>query len=74
MINFYQTWKDDKESKVKSKKKSFTCVLCSKRVNGLPSHMEDVHGKGTWKRYLAALASVEKERTDKIVKLMEYNV
>lgn len=72
MIDFYRAWKDDKDSepKVKPKKKGFTCILCSKRVNGLATHMDDVHGKGTWNKYLLALEAIEKERTDKIIKLM----
>lgn len=74
MIDSYRVWKDDKESepKVKSKKKGFTCILCSKKVNGLPRHMDDVHGKGTWKKYLSAMEAIEKERTDKIIKLMGF--
>lgn len=71
MIDFYRVWKDDKESEPKVKpKKAFTCILCSKKVNGLSKHMDDVHGKGTWKKYLSALEAIEKERTDKIIELM----
>ena len=37
MINFYQTWKEDKNSSPKRKrsKPSSQCKICNKRVNGL---------------------------------------
>lgn len=42
MINFYRVWKDDKDSepKVKSKKKGFTRILCSKKVNGVHINLQ----------------------------------
>lgn len=56
MINFYQEWKDDKESEPRKvrKPKGHQCILCLKRVNGLKEHMDDVHGVGTYKRFLEA--------------------
>lgn len=72
MINFYRVWKDDKESEPKKKAKTgqHTCIVCSKKVNGITRHMEDVHGKGMWKKYLSAIDAIEQERTDKILKMM----
>lgn len=74
MIDFYRVWKNDKESepKAKAKAKAHTCILCSKRVNGIATHMDDVHGKGTWKKYISALEALEQERTNKIIKLMGF--
>jgi hypothetical protein len=56
MINWYQTWKDDKESVAKpSKRKHGTmCRICKKRVNSLKRHVEDAHGIGMWSRYVLA--------------------
>ena len=56
MLNFYRAWKEDKDSKPKQQKpkKQYRCKLCSKQVNGLKDHVEQVHGAGSWKRYLQA--------------------
>lgn len=74
MINFYQVWKDGKESepkvKAKTKKDLHTCIVCSKRVSSIARHMEDVHGKGMWKKYLSAMEAIEQERNNKILKMM----
>lgn len=40
MINFYRVWKDDKDSEPKVKSKGFTCILCSKKVNGLHINLQ----------------------------------
>jgi hypothetical protein len=65
MINFYQAWKEDKESAPRTKKtKAGTeCRICGKHVGGLKRHVEDVHGRGMWSRYLAA-----EERERQLVK------
>lgn len=64
MINFYQTWKDDKDSSPKRKrsKPSNQCKICNKRVNGLKSHVRDAHGPDMWERYLAAEEQVKQQR------------
>jgi hypothetical protein len=56
MINFYQAWKDDKESTSSTRrgKVGTECRICGKHVGGLKRHVEDVHGRGMWARYLAA--------------------
>ncbi len=56
MINFYQAWKEDKESspKIRRGKVGTECRICGKHVGGLKSHVEDAHGRGMWSRYLAA--------------------
>lgn len=56
MINFYQAWKDDKESTPKKKKAkpAHCCQICGKRVNGLRHHVEQVHGQGMWLKYIKA--------------------
>ena len=69
MINFYQDWKDEKESEPKKKKKRG--VLCGSYVNGLKDHMEGVHGNGTYKRYVSAEEQLRKRRRQEIVKAMK---
>lgn len=66
MINFYQTWKEDKDSSPKRKrsKPSSQCKICNKRVNGLKSHVKDAHGPDMWERYLAAEASIKQQQLD----------
>lgn len=56
MINFYQVWKEDKESnpKIRKGKVGTECRICGKHVGGLKRHVEDVHGQGMWARYAAA--------------------
>lgn len=74
MINFYQAWKEDKEygqdTTKRKPKPAFQCKICSKRVNGLKRHVEDVHGVGVWARYLAAEAKIELTELDKFRKLL----
>jgi len=73
MINFYQTWKDEKESEPKKKRMrgSHQCVLCSSYVNGLKDHMEVVHGKGTYKRYVFAQEQIKERRRQEIIEVMQ---
>ena len=61
MINFYRTWKDDKESDHKKKKATpaARCKICDKAVNGLRDHVRDSHGPDMWQRYLAAEQKIE---------------
>ena len=73
MINFYQAWKDDKDSTPKKKKSrgEFKCPVCGKRTNSQKHHMDDAHGKGTYQKYLNAIEYLEKERHKKLLELME---
>jgi hypothetical protein len=73
MINFYQTWKDEKDSEPKRKKNrgQFECIICKKRVNGLKEHMEDVHGKGTYHKFLKAEQMINEQRRMQLLELME---
>ena len=72
MINFYQTWKDDKDSEPKRKRANPAnqCKICDKRVNGLKQHVEDVHGTGMWARYLAAEATIEQNKLQQFRNLL----
>ena len=73
MLNFYKVWKEDKEADYKPKpsKKGFKCIVCGKRINNLPVHMEQAHGKGTWKRYLWAVAKKQEQERAVFLALME---
>lgn len=74
MINFYKAWKDDKEYGQDAPKRkptpAFKCKICDKRVNGLKRHVEDAHGVGMWKRYLAAEAEIEQQQLDNFRRLL----
>ena len=72
MINFYREWKDEKEAEPKKKRnrKSHQCVLCGTRVNGLKDHMDGVHGKGTYSKYLSAQKIIEERRRQEIIEAM----
>lgn len=72
MINFYQTWKDDKESEPKKKRKrgSHQCVLCGSYVNGLKDHMDSVHGKGTYEKFVSAEEQIKERRRQEIIEVM----
>ena len=66
MINFYQTWKDDKDSEVKVKKNTTNrCKICNKAVNGLKDHVREVHGKDIWSRYIAAEAKMKQQELER---------
>ncbi len=64
MINFYQAWKDDKDSEPKRKrpKPANRCKICGKAVNGLKDHVRGNHGADMWERYLAAEKAVEEQQ------------
>lgn len=72
MINFYQAWKEDKDSSPKRKrsKPRNQCKICNKRVNSLKAHVRDAHGPDMWERYLAAEAKVEQQRLDAFKELL----
>lgn len=72
MINFYRTWKDDKESDTKKKKATpaARCKICDKAVNGLRDHVEGNHGAGMWKRYLAAEDKLEQLKLEQFRSLL----
>lgn len=73
MINFYQEWKDDKESDVPKKKAKgkYKCPLCHKRTNGLKDHMNGNHGKDSYKIMVQAeerLAELDRQRLISMMK------
>ncbi len=72
MINFYQTWKDDKDSAPKRKrsKPSNTCKICGKGVNGIKDHIKGTHGADMWDRYLAAEAKMEQQELERFRSLL----
>ena len=63
MINFYQTWKDDKESNPKHKrsKPANRCKICNAAVNGLRDHVKGVHGADMWTRYIAVEEQIKQQ-------------
>lgn len=68
MINFYQVWKEDKDSTVKAvSTKTNRCRICGKSVGGLKRHVEDAHGTGTWASYVSAEQAEIKEQHDKFL-------
>jgi hypothetical protein len=72
MINFYQTWKDDKDSAPKRKrsKPSNTCKIYNKAVNGLRDHIKGVHGTDMWDRYVAAEEAVKQQNLEQFRALL----
>jgi hypothetical protein len=74
MINLYQTWKDDKDSEPKKNKNhtEHKCILCGKSVNGLKDHMDNVHGKGTYKRYVSVEEQHKERRRQQLIKIMRH--
>tara|TARA_R110000782_G_scaffold25744_1_gene66634 strand:- start:250 stop:477 length:228 start_codon:yes stop_codon:yes gene_type:complete len=71
MINFYRTWKEDKESEPQKKKKfTFQCVICNRKTNGLKDHMNGVHGAGTYLRYVRAQEIVKEQARLEILNVM----
>lgn len=76
MINFYQVWKDDKESEPKKKKRKgkHECIVCRKRFydeGSLKMHMNSKHGLNSYSKFTAALQFLEEERRNKILELMK---
>lgn len=75
MINFYQVWKDDKDSEPKKKKEKgkHKCIVCSNRFydeGSLKQHMNSKHGSNSYSKYIAALQFIEEEKRLRILELM----
>lgn len=76
MINFYQEWKDDKESepkkkKVKGKHKCIVCLSGFHDEGSLKQHMNSKHGPRSYSKYAAAMQFIEEERRHRILELMK---
>lgn len=76
MIDFYQDWKDEKESEPKKKrvKGKHKCIVCSSRFRdeaSLKMHMNSKHGAHSYSKFIAAIQFVEEERRQRILELMK---